>query len=758
MSEIFDRSTGWIVNRPTVSVGLLLLLTAIAIVGYRSPKLFDGVFGAEAHDSNALQDREIFEAPPDVQEVSIQAADAILVAESDSFFTPSGAKAMRAVVEALESLPHIEQVVWLDNVPVINIFGLPEPLLPRDSSSANLFAAAKKKSLAHPLARGQFLSADARTMLLMINFDFLMIENDQDCQGLIDETATQAAEKFDDVDIDFIVTGRVPFFLTAMDSHESNRLKYQIIGYSMIAIMSIILFRGFVAVLIVALAPALGVFWTLGIIRFFDFQDSPFNDVVLPILISLVGFTDGVHLIVQIRRNRAAGMPAFDAAKLGIRKVGLACALTSLTTAIGFGSLSLAHHELVREFGWSCVIGVTLTFFAVITVIPLACASWLGTRVHVGHDRGLIDKNLNRISSIIDVVLSRTKTLSVMGIVTTAALICISLTLTPDERQGNAVPESSDASIAIRKLDKAMGGLEHSNVEIYWKPEIKSDDPRILQVVREIDNFFANEELIGHPMSICNLLDALPGEGADDDRMSMLELLPPPLKRAFFTPEYRTAQVTFRVQDLGIASYGPVFKRLQDRLDKLTKEYPGFEFSLSGSAIWRWEHLYQIVIDLATSLGTASFIIFLVLSLAYKSLKIGLISIIPNLFPLAVAGTYLVLSGQNLEIVMVCAFTCCLGIAVDDTIHFLTRYLEERKKEPNEELAIRNAFTGVGTALIMTTIVLVAGFMTVQFSDSREHRIFASLGAITVGAALFGDLIFLPAILARFNRRDKKST
>ena len=81
--------------------------------------------------------------------------------------------------------------------------------------------------------------------------------------------------------------------------------------------------------MIVAIAPALGVFWTLGIIRFFDFHDNPFNDVVLPILISLVGFTDGVHLMVQIRRNRAAGMSAFEAAKIGIRQVGLACGLTS---------------------------------------------------------------------------------------------------------------------------------------------------------------------------------------------------------------------------------------------------------------------------------------------------------------------------------------------------------------------------------------------------------------------------------------------
>lgn len=111
-----------------------------------------------------------------------------------------------------------------------------------------------------------------------------------------------------------------------------------------------------------------------------------------------------------------------------------------------------------------------------------------------------------------------------------------------------------------------------------------------------------------------------------------------------------------------------------------------------------------------------------------------------------------------LEIVTVCAFTCCLGVAVDDTIHFLTRYVEEKRETKDEEVAIRKAFTAVGTALVVTTVVLVSGFLTVLMSETREHRIFASMGAITVAAALFGDLVFLPAILSRFSGNSKTPT
>ncbi|MFH1302986.1 MAG: MMPL family transporter, partial [Planctomycetota bacterium] len=126
-----------------------------------------------------------------------------------------------------------------------------------------------------------------------------------------------------------------------------------------------------------------------------------------------------------------------------------------------------------------------------------------------------------------------------------------------------------------------------------------------------------------------------------------------------------------------------------------------------------------------------------------------------NMFPLAVTGAFLVFTGQALEIVSVCAFTVCLGIAVDDTIHFLTRFREEQLLVDSDEEAIRRAFTGVGTALIMTTVILVAGFSTVVFSDMRDQRIFAIMSGLTIASALFGDLVFLPALLAQYAKRSQ---
>ena len=150
-------------------------------------------------------------------------------------------------------------------------------------------------------------------------------------------------------------------------------------------------------------------------------------------------------------------------------------------------------------------------------------------------------------------------------------------------------------------------------------------------------------------------------------------------------------------------------------------------------------------------------IIFGVLAIAYRSLRLGLIAIIPNILPLLASATYMVITKQPLEVVSVCCFTICLGIAVDDTIHFMSRYLEEKKYGGSHDAVIQRSFREVGTGMMMTTIVLVAGFSSVVTSDTRDHRVFGALGVITLVTALLCDMFLLPAMLAYFDPPKKSN-
>ena len=752
MNNRFGNATRWIVNQPWVTAILLAIITGASCIGHFKPELIHNLFKVEAATLTATGESDIdYESRPNVEAFQF-ASGGILIAQSDQLFTRDGVAAMQSVVAALKDEDWISGVTWIEDIPGLNLFGLPEPVFPRQTASPELYEKAKQRALENPFVNGQFLSDDGTMMLLMFNYDVFMLESDEQCIIGAKEVAEAAAAQHG-VEIDFGVTGPTPIYMSMMEQHDSNTFFYQIVGYSVIFLMSLILFRGLIAVLVLGAAPALGVFWTLGFVNLIGYSDNPFIDVVLPILVSLVGLTDGVHLMVQIRKLQANGLAPLEAAREGLSQVGLACGLTSLTTAVGFGSLALARHEFVQEFGYSCVVGVICCFIAVITVIPLASSTWIGKYIQAKNKTSLIDRNLDKISGVIDFVLPRKVIVSGIAIAATIVLILISATLRPDERLSSALPASSEPAIALAKLDEKMKGLERGYVRITWDKDIAADDPEVMQVVKKVDSLLSKESLLGHVVSIRHLIDALPGEGPAETRMSLLDLLLPPFKRVYYEPEYRYTTVNFRVRDLGISKYNPVFNRMIAGIDEIASEHPKFSIRPGGKAYDRWENVYKIVIDLALSLGTASLIIFAILAIVYRSLRIGLISFVPNLFPLAFAGLFLVVTGQSLEIVAVCAFTVCLGIAVDDTIHFLTRFQEERELCETEDEAIRKAFTGVGTALIMTTAVLVAGFATVLLSDSRDHFIFASMGSITIAAALFADLVFLPALLSQFVRK-----
>ncbi len=761
-SHWVSRIADWIVDHPVWNILFLIAFTVFASMGYINPNWYvpTGKTVATSATSGGA-DKATRRGVPAVaspaarRAMAINQADVVVVAQSADFFTPSGAAAMRDCVESLEALPVVDNVMWLDRAPPLNVFGLPEPIFPRTEASPQRFADAKEKAQKHPLVAGQLMSDDCKTLILLVRIDWLNVQSDADVTERIKATAVEAAARHPEAKVDFQLTGDVPMSLMILSTQRSNQFKYQMIGYGMILLLALILFRGLSAVLIVASAPVLGVFWTLGILRYFDVQDNPFNDVVLPIMISLIGFTDGVHMMVQIRKQRALGLPPKQATKRGLHDVGIACLLTLFTTSIGFASLAWANHRFVKEFGWCCVLGIAVLFIAVVGVIPLLSASRFGRNLHVGYDRSLIDRNLSKVSLAIDFVIRHARLVSWIGIGLTVLLAGIALTLRPDDRLANSLPSGSEPQRAMAHLDHALGGLQMSEVRIAWNENVPVDAVKTFKLIEQVDKLLRAEPLIGHPLSITRLIEALPGEGELADRISMVELLPAPLKNNYYNPAEREAKITFRIEDRGIRAYGPVFTKLEDSLKQLQADNPDYVFELTGRGVSRWRNLSQIVVDLGSSLGSESLIILLLLGFAYRSVRLGLIAFVPNIFPLAVTGTALVIAGQPLELVSVCALTVCLGIAVDDTIHFLTRYKEELAAGRDEVEAVRAAFTGVGTGMLMTTIVLVAGFSTVLQSEVHDHRVFCSMGVITLLAALLGDIFLLPALLVNFRPRRK---
>jgi predicted RND superfamily exporter protein len=202
----------------------------------------------------------------------------------------------------------------------------------------------------------------------------------------------------------------------------------------MVFVLAMIIFRGPSAMLIVSSGPMLGTVWALGLLKLFRVPYFGLAEVILPVMILMIGLTDGVHLVIHIRRSRAEGMDPRQATRSAVRHVGVGCALTSLTTAVAFASLMISDSREVSRFGFSSAVGVLITFWAVVLVVPLLSSTWLGRRIHLGHQRDLVGGAMRYLSVLPDIVVARARWVAVAGVMLTALLAGAALTLKPDYR------------------------------------------------------------------------------------------------------------------------------------------------------------------------------------------------------------------------------------------------------------------------------------------------------------------------------------
>ena len=427
-------------------------------------------------------------------------------------------------------------------------------------------------------------------------------------------------------------------------------------------------------------------------------------------------------------------------------EVGIACALTSVTTSVAFGSLCLAELDVVQRFGISCACGTALTFLAVVTVIPILCSTRLGSLavsrpVAVGGD----GKANSRVSTFWShILLAHPKVIAVTGIAISVYLASISVKLRPDIRWTESLSESSQTRQVSDHCDRVFGGSLPAYIVIEWPDDATIGAPDVRRLTSQVYAAIRAEPLLSEPFSFANVAASLsrntPWERA-------LHRLPARLTGQLVHAERRRLVVTFRVPDVGAAHLEPVFQRMEQQVDRLRRDFPGYQLWLTGTSVVAARNVHRMIGDLARSLSATAVIVFAIMAIAFRSLVTGALAIVPNAFPLLFTSGCIQLSGQPLQIVSVLTFSLCLGLAVDDTIHFIVRYQRELALDGDRAAAIQRTLQAVGFALIITSVVLIGGFSVVLWSELPPLRSFAQLSCTALLAALAGDLVLLPAFL-----------
>ena len=390
--------------------------------------------------------------------------------------------------------------------------------------------------------------------------------------------------------------------------------------------------------------------------------------------------------------------------------------------------------------------GCVLTFIAVMTFVPLMSGTFLGRRCAAVAK----SERMSLWNYFFDWVCRHVSTkpmlITVFSVLITIALTATALKLKPDVDIQMYPPQSdSMRALEIFEHDFGGGGMIHAWVD--WKDP--NDVPAgLVGALKDVHTIFDDDPFTCYPISALNLVQSIGVQSKQTQiSLALLSLFPKDLVERFIHFNHGYAVVNAKCPILGGSASVPAFSRIERSLAELSAKYEPFRFRLTGVPLVISRSLYKINLDLAKSLGLAAIIIFGIITLEFRSFRYGVICLIPNIFPLAVISAYLFFTGQSLQTISVLVFTICLGIAVDDTIHFMTRFRTEFRECGNAHEAVKRSFRAVGKALVITTIIFIFCFGSCSTCTIPMIKNFTYLACIGFAAALVGDLLILPALL-----------
>lgn len=481
-----------------------------------------------------------------------------------------------------------------------------------------------------------------------------------------------------------------------------------------------------------------------------------------PIMIMTLSVADCVHVLMTMRQQRRVGLGKFGAIIEALRVNASPIAITSLTTAIGFTTLNFSGSPPLREVGNIVAVGMVAAFAYSMTFLPAVLAV-MPARAGKGAASGAV-----AMDRFADFVIARRRIL-----LPTTALVIAALTvglgrITFDDNFINYFDESFEFRTDTDFMEARLTGLNVLEYALPSGEEYGITKPDYLSKLDDFAGWFRRQEKAVHVFVLSDTIKRLNQNMHGDDpafyripesrELVAQYLLLYEMSLPFgydlngqIDVARSTTLVTIRLANASSAEV----RELGARGEAWLKEHaPGMVAPPTGlSMVYAYISEYNIRTMLSgtfVALVLISFILLFVL----RSLKIGVISLAPNLIPAAMAfGLWGYLYSEvNLAVSVVGAVT--LGIIVDDTVHFLSKYLRARRELGMDAgAAVRHSFATVGTALIVTSVALFLGFGVLAMSGFAISSQMGMLSAITIAFALFADFLFLSPLLVLFDKK-----
>lgn len=549
---------------------------------------------------------------------------------------------------------------------------------------------------------------------------------------------------------------------------EAARSVYQLvpIGICIICILVYAVFRR-TSLVVLTLAIAIpSVAWAVGATAM-TFGQITLLIASAPLLITVISTSDTIHIASAYVAEVGRGLTRDQAIRRTIADVGGACVLTSVTTFVGFMSLMVVPAAALRHFAMSISVGVAGALLLALTLCPIAF-SMLDMR-----DQRAAPWGLATINRLISAFVASCKWVSLrfpLAVVAVHALVFIGsiyliTTLTMDADIPKRFPRSHGVRSGVEFVNDQFAGS--NTVELYFRADQELlESPNFLSALRAVERRISIDPTVGRAVSIATLVDAVNTTlGFDKDEpltdarfrgsLSMLKQVSPERLASLISPTQGLARMTLQTPLTRVFE----IERLGRRVETICREElpANIDVQASGAYIILGTAVQDILNAQFKGFTVCFLTVMIIIGFGVRSLRLAVLAVIPNLLPLALLGGLLALTTDVVDPDILGVAIVSFGLAVDDTIHFLHRYDIERAKANDIRIALEHTFDYTGLAIVRTTVILGLGLSALSLSGYLSVWFLGTYLVFVLFAAIFGDLLLLPALILLFDAKPTQS-
>ncbi|WP_019606267.1 efflux RND transporter permease subunit [Teredinibacter turnerae] len=524
--------------------------------------------------------------------------------------------------------------------------------------------------------------------------------------------------------------------------------------------------------------PILTVILTFGV-QGWSGQPSSDLAAAMSLLLIIIGVADAVHIMAEYRHGRLIGQPHPEAIAQAMSKAGLSCLLTSLTTMVAFLSLYLVKPNIhTAIFGLFTTLGLGVAFVLSVVLLPLLLDIWRpaykGGRVKEVSDT----ERATRFYSAVPVWVCRRPVFTLAAFFSVVIPVSAGIYfLKVDSNPLESFDESTYIRQAAEVADHYMGGTQNIDFMVNTGSIDALYDARVLHTIDRLQVRMREHfsDLVLTDNSIVNVLKRINRQFHGDDPdyyvlpesnaelgqlLFLFNTASPEERRKLVSEDFDSAKVMFGLKNGGSTDYIELVNTANlwgaEMFNELKADYPDLEVITAGGVVMFMTLFERIATSQLVSFLITLSVVTLTLLFLFRSLKIGILAMVPNVIPVAVTFGVMGWLGITLNNVTMIIAPIILGIAVDDTIHFINRFRNLLDKSDSVDTALIQTFATVGKAITYTTVILSAGLLTLLYSSNSEFQAFAYLSAIAFSTALAAEFFVTPALLKLFY--SKKET